>query len=113
MQTFAIFVVLVAITVAMKLEESSPNLVGTGELGGFQLPINASLPERKPSLQSGKLSFSCYHVIPTRKERQLDFSDLGNLFLQENLLFFKLSERTAFKTNSFFNISTFSNMDSG
>ena len=90
MQKFAIFVVLVAITVAMKLEESSPNLVGTGELGGFQLPINASLPERKPSLQSGKLSFSCYHVIPTRKEHQLDFSDLGNLFLQENLFVFQI-----------------------
>ena len=76
MKTLAIFVVLLGITVAMQLKESPPiqtvdprsigswgfmglqpqqsppSQVGTGGLGGVQLPNNASVPVRLPSLRS-------------------------------------------------------------
>jgi hypothetical protein len=82
MKTLAIFVVLLAITVAMQLKESPPrpieswgfmglqphqsppSQVGTGGLGGFQLPTNDSLPVRKPSLRSSKSGMeSCYFLL--------------------------------------------------
>ena len=76
MKTLAIFVVSLAITVAMQLKESPPiqsvdprpieswgfmgsqppqsppSVVGTWKLRGFQLPTNDSLPVRLPSLRS-------------------------------------------------------------
>ena len=76
MKTLAIFVVLLAITVAMQLKESPPiqsvdprlterwgfmglqpnqsppSQVGARGLGGFQLPNNASMPVRRSSLRS-------------------------------------------------------------
>ena len=76
MKTLEIFVVFLAITVAMQLKESPPiqtvdprsigswgfmglqpqqsppSQVGTGGLGGVQLPNNASVPVRLPSLRS-------------------------------------------------------------
>ena len=88
MKTFAIFVVLLAITVAMELKESppiqnedprligslgfmglqppksTPSVVGTGGLGGFQLPPQFLVPERKPSLRSRSGTDFCnFHVI--------------------------------------------------
>ena len=110
MRTLGIFVVFFAITVAMKLEEPRPNLMGTGGLEGLQLPPQflaslsekpsiqlppeffASLPERTssrtPSLRSRSGTESCYFpVILARKDHQLYLSNMiRNLFLQEKLL---------------------------
>ena len=95
MKTLAIFVVFLAITVAMQLKESPPiqtvdprsigswgfmglqpqqsppSQVGTGGLGGVQLPNNASVPVRLPSLWSSQRKY----IFDTRLSYSM-FSDI-------------------------------------